>query len=127
GTTRLRIEEGKFPGPEASVDASPGDDRRRRAARVEADATRIEKLHPARRPQIELATRFQEELALFGEEERKAGEVDDLLVGLYLREVGIDRDVGRQRRRDPELGVDAALAADVTILGRSADAIVLRL
>ena len=28
GTTRLRIEEGKFPGPEASVDASPGDDGR---------------------------------------------------------------------------------------------------
>src|SRR2546421_1681491 len=38
-------------------------------------------------------------LALLGKEEGKSGEVDDLLVGFYLREVGADRDVRGQRDR----------------------------
>src|SRR2546427_10775183 len=71
--------------------------------------------------------RFEEELALFGEEERKSGEVDDLLVGFYLREVGTDRDVPGQRRRDAELGVDPALAPEIATHCLSADAVVLRL
>src|SRR5207253_655733 len=39
-------------------------------------------------------------------------EVDDLLVGFHLREVGAERHVGGQCRREAELGVDPALPSD---------------
>jgi len=59
GGASLRVEEAELPLPEPSVDPSPCDDRHGRAARVEADAARIEQLHPARRAQVELAARFE--------------------------------------------------------------------
>src|SRR2546425_10414525 len=96
----LRVEHTDPPWPEPPVEPAPGEDRHRRTTRVEADAARVEQLHPARRPQVELPARFEEELALLGKEERKSGEIDDLLVGFYLREVGADRDVRGQRRRE---------------------------
>src|SRR5205807_4934316 len=106
---------------------APREDRQRRTARVEANAARVEQLHPSRCAKVEQAARFEEELALFGEEERKSGEVDHLLVGFHLREVGVDGDVRRQRRRGAELGVYPALAAEITARCLPADAVVLRL
>src|SRR5207244_10950703 len=123
----LRLEDTDPPRPEPSVEPAPCEDRHRRTPRVEADAARVEQLHPARRPQVELPARFEEKLALLGKEERKSGEIDDLLVGFYLREVGADRDVRGQRRRDAELGVDPALAAEIAAHCLPADAVVLRL
>src|SRR5205814_7972656 len=123
----LRVEDTDPPRPEPPVEPTPREDRHRRTTRVEADAARVEQLHPARRPQVELPARFEEELALLGKEEGKSGEVDDLLVGFYLREVGADRDVRGQRRCAAELGVDPALAAEIAAPCLSADAVVLRL
>ena len=77
GAACLRIEGAEFPGPEASVNPSSRDERHRRAARVEADAARVEQLYAAPRPEVELSARFEKKLALFGEEEGKSGEVDD--------------------------------------------------
>jgi len=123
----LRVEHTDPPWPEPPVEPAPGEDRLRRTARVEADAARIEQLHPARCAEVDQAARFEEELALFGEEERKAGEVDHLLVGLHLREVGGDGEVRGQGRRDAQLGVCPALAAEITARCLPADAVVLRL
>src|SRR3989442_13704946 len=122
-----RIEHADPPWPEPPVEPAPGEDWHRRTTRVQADAARVEQLHPARRPQVELPARFEEELALFGEEEGKSGEVDDLLVGFYLREVGAHRDVRGQRRREAELGVDPALTAEIAAHCLPTDAVVLRL
>src|SRR3989442_8506505 len=122
-----RIEHADPPWPEPPVEPPPGEDRHRRTTRVEADAARVEQLHPARRPQVELPARFEEELALLGKEERKSGEIDDLLVGFYLREVGADRDVRGQRRRDAQLSVDSALATEIAAHCLPTDAVVLRL
>src|SRR5437773_2082320 len=123
----LRVEDTDPPRPEPPVEPTPREDRHRRTTRVEAEAARVEQLHPARRPQVELPARFEEELALLGKEEGKSGEVDDLLVGFYLREVGADRDVRGQRRCDAELSVDPALAAEIAAHCLPADAVVLRL
>src|SRR5437773_1763947 len=123
----FRVEDTDPPWPEPPVEPAPGEDRHRRTTRVEADAARVEQLHPARCPQVELPARFEEELALFGEEEGKSREIDDLLVGFYLREVGADRDVRGQGRSDAELGVDPALAAEIAARCLPADAVVLRL
>src|SRR6266487_3022705 len=123
----MRVEDTDPPWPEPPVEPAPGENRHRRTAGVEADAARIEQLHPARCAEVDQAARFEEELALFGEEKRKSGEVDHLLVGFHLREVGIDGDVRGQRRRDAELGVDPALAAEITARCLPADAVVLRL
>ena len=60
GAACLRIEGAEFPGPEASVNPA-----------------RVEQLYAAPRPEVELSARFEKELALFGEEEGKSGEVDD--------------------------------------------------
>ena len=51
----------------------------------------------ARLPVVEEAGALGEELALLGEEQAEAREVDDLLVGLDLREVGLVGQIGRQR------------------------------
>src|SRR5438128_9296809 len=107
----LRVEDTDPPRPEPPVEPAPGEDRHWRTARVKADAARVEQLHPARRPQVELPARFEEKLALLGEEEGESREVDHLLVDFYLREVGAGGDVRGQRRRDTELSVDPALAA----------------
>src|SRR5437868_12432581 len=123
----LRVEDTDPPRPESSVEPAARDDRHQRTTRVQADAARVEQLHPARRPQVEFPARFEEELAFLGEEEGKSCEIDDLLVGFYLREVGADRDVRGQRRRDAELGVDPALAAQITARCLATHAVVLRL
>src|SRR5207247_9947160 len=123
----LRVEHTDPTGSKPPVEPAPCEDRHRRTTRVEADAARVEQLHAARRPQVELPARFEEKLALLGKEERKSGEIDDLLVGFHLREVGADRDVRGQRRRDAQLGVDSALAAEITPCSLPAAAVALRL
>src|SRR5205823_9733747 len=120
----LRIEDTDPPWPEPPVEPAPRDDRQRRTAGVEADAARVEQLHPSGCAEVEQAARFEEELALFGEEERKAGEVDHLLVGFHLCEVGVDGDIRRQGRRDAEPRGYAATAAEITACARPAEAVV---
>ena len=57
--------------------------------------------------EVEDAGVLEEELALLGEEQAELREIDLLLVGFGLREVGIDRRIEGQRRRDAGLEVDA--------------------
>src|SRR5439155_16424885 len=83
--------------------------------------------HPRRRAQVEQPARLEEELSLLRKEEWKAGEVDDLLIGLDLREVSVDGEVRGQRRRQPDLGVGADLAAEEVAPRLTAHAVVLGL
>ena len=57
--------------------------------------------------EAEQAGPFQEELALLGEEQAEAGEVDLDVVRLHLREVGIERGVQGEVGRDRVLHVEA--------------------
>ena len=72
---------------------------------------------PARWPdlaaEIEDPLALEKEVALLGEEQAEAREVDLLLVLLDLREVGVDRQVGGQPAREAVLHIDADVAADV--------------
>ena len=62
---------------------------------------------PGRRPaEGERALVLEKELALLGKEQAEAREVDLLLVGLDLREVGVVGEVGRQVLRDAVLHVE---------------------
>ena len=73
--------------------------------------------------EVEDAGVLEEELALLRVEEAELGQVDLLLVGFGLREVWVDRDVERQRRRHAQLEVDADLAVAVeAALADAADA-----
>ena len=80
---------------------------------ADADAAAEEELHRFRRSHREGAGVLEEERALLGEEKIEAGQVDLLLVGLDLGEVGVIGEIGRQARRHPELGVGAELGRGV--------------
>ena len=54
-------------------------------------------------------------MPLLRKEERKAGEVDDLLIGLDLCEIRPGRQIGGERRRDSQLRVHPGLPADETV------------
>ena len=58
---------------------------------------------------------LEEELALLGKEEAEAGQVDLLLVGLDLREIGVVGEVGREVRRHAVLRVEAERPANVVV------------
>ena len=61
--------------------------------------------------ELEDAGALEEELALLGKEHGKAREVHDRLVDFRLREVGVDRDFRRQRRREADLhGLESDIA-----------------
>ena len=88
----------------------------RRALVRQADVAAVEQLE-RRRPEVEQAHAhaqrvgaFDEELALLGKEQAEARQVDLLRVHFGLREVGVHREVGGQRRgRLPLQVVDADL------------------
>ncbi len=69
--------------------------------------------HRADGAEVERGRALGEELALLGEEQRKPREVDDLLVGLDLREVGLECQVGLQVRREADAGVEAVVGVGV--------------
>ena len=95
---------------------------RNRTPALEADAPAVEedrriaagvlagRLHAAER---ERALVLQEELALLREEQAEARQVDLLLIGLDLREVGVDREIGGEVLRDAVFHVDADVGRDV--------------
>ncbi len=61
------------------------------------------------RPELEHAGVLEEEVALLREEQVEARQVDLLLVGLDLREVGVDGEVPRQARGHAVLHVEAGV------------------
>ncbi len=89
------------------------------AAAEEQEQVFLRRPEPRRLPliagdvaEVERAGVLQEELALLGEEQAELGQVDLLLVGLGLREVGIDGDVEGQGRAQPGLHVEAGAAIE---------------
>ena len=84
-------------------------------------------------PEVEDAAAFEEEVALLGEEEAEAREVDLLLVDLDLREVGVVGEVRGQVLGDAVLDVDADVAGGVVadaardVAGQPADRVGLHL
>ena len=73
--------------------------------------------------ELEDARVLEEEVALLRKEQAEPRQVDLLLVGLDLREVGVDGEVPRQAARDAVLHVEAGLeVADRRRLGRHARA-----
>ena len=85
---------------------------------VEADAPAVEQhrrvaaaaRHAAEREGVAV---LEEELALLGKEQAEPRQVDLLLVGLDLREIGVEREVGDQVLRDGVLHVEPRVAAEV--------------
>src|SRR5258707_264848 len=55
---------------------------------------------------------LEEERPLLGKEELEGAEVEEHLIGLDLAEVGIEREVERERRRQPELEIGADVAVE---------------
>src|SRR2546428_212087 len=114
------------PGPAAAGPAPPAVDGHRRACRIEPNPSRIEHLHPARRPEVEQPTRFQEKLPLLGKEKGKAGQVDYLLIDLDLGEIGACSEIGRDCRRHRYLHIETGLSPQKRIPDLRAGAVVFR-
>ena len=79
----------------------------------EPDPAREEEVHLLGLPELEGGGVFEEEGALLGEEEVEAGEVDLLLVGFDLGEVGVHGEVGGELRGDAPLHVESEVAEGV--------------
>ena len=71
---------------------------------------------------IEGTARFEEELSLFGEEDREAGQVDDLPVRFDLGKVRVNRKVRRECRRNTQLGIHPCLGVAVAGLDHTVGA-----
>lgn len=92
--------------------ARPADDRHRLAVGREADPAGVEDLAEFLLAEAGEADPLEEEVALLGEEDREAGQVHALRVGLHLREVGPERGVEDERRRDADLRVEPRVEAE---------------
>src|SRR5205814_10327176 len=67
----------------------------------------------ARSAKVERALILEEELALFGKEQAESGEIDLLLVGFNLREVGVVREICGEALRDAVFHIPTEIAAEV--------------
>ena len=119
----LGVEQPEAPRPDAPGNAPTRDDRHRGACRIEPNPSRVEDLHPARRPEVKQPTRFQEKLAFLGKEQIEPRQIHLLLVDFHLREIRVVGEVGGQALRDPVLGVDAPVGVAVVRNSRAHGAI----
>ena len=83
-------------------------ERDRVAEGVETDAPTVEQLG-AELTEAERAAGLEKERSLLGEQDGEPGQIDHLTVRLHLGEVGVRREVERERRRGGKLGVQADL------------------
>ena len=126
GATGLRIEQPESPRPDAAGHAPPRDDRHRSACRTEPNPSRVEHLHSARRPEVEQATRFQEEFALLRKEKGKPRQVNHLLIDLDLGEIRAGGEIGRDRRHHWYLHIEAGFSPKKPVPDLCAGAVVFR-
>ena len=122
----LDVQRADRPAADAAGQARAGEQRNGIAGRRQADLPAEEEDHVLRRvlapaataaatatgvagAELEDARVLEEEVALLGEEQAEARQVDLLLVGFDLREVGVDREVPRQPGRDAVLHVEAGV------------------
>ena len=80
---------------------------------LQADLPGVKRRQDGLPCKVEGAARFEEELSLFGEEDREAGQVDDLPVRFDLRKVRVNRKVRRESRRNTKLGIHPCLGIAV--------------
>ena len=81
----------------------------------QANPAREEQIDGPRLSQLEELRVLEEERALLGKEQREPRQVDLLLVGLDLREVGVDRDIERQVGAHAPLDVETHVAGSTTV------------
>ena len=110
----LHVEQADVVASGLARQSAAADDRHRLAGGVQADAAAEEQIHLTRVADREEAGVLEEERPLLGEEQIEAIEIDLLVVDLDLGEVGVDRAVERQARRDVVLDVAAGV---VVVLG----------
>ena len=117
----LQVQQSDVGAAELSAQPRAPDDVDRLTARIEADAAREEQVDRLRLADLEQLRVLEKERPLLGEEQREAGQVDLLLVGFDLGEVGVDRGIERQVGPHPPLRVepDAAGAIDAARAERS--------
>src|SRR5262249_35610827 len=123
---RADVEQAEREAPRASRQPTPALDRHDAGA-VETDAAAVEQDWrgaptvagcTARAAEGKDALILQEELALLGKEQAEAGEVDLLLVGFDLREVGVVREIGGEILRHRVLRVAAEVGTVVRLQRR---------
>src|SRR5689334_1104329 len=100
---RLHLEHADVPPTDASDESRSAGNGNWRLVRCKPNTSRVEELQPAARREVEDATSFLEEAASFRKEERKAVEVDLLIVRFDLSEVRVGREIEREisRKRIP--------------------------
>jgi hypothetical protein len=89
---------------------------------LQADLPGVKRRQDGLPCKVEGAAGFEEELTLFGEEDREAGQVDDLPVRFDLRKVRVDREVRREGRRNAKLGIHPCLGIAVAGLDHTVGA-----
>ena len=113
------------PAAQAAADVDRND-----AAAIEPDAAAVKQRRRDAVPsapaeshaaaELEDAAAFQEEIALLRKAQRKARQVDLLLVDFDLREVGVVGEVGGQVRRDAVLQIAAEVGIPSLVTGGDA-------
>ena len=94
-------------------DLGPAEDRDLASRLVEADPARVEHLRLLRATEAQHLEVLQEDVPLLGQKEPEPGEVDDLVVEIDLREVGVHRDVPAHAA---DLGDDVDAAVEQVLL-----------
>src|SRR5439155_21891187 len=93
----------------ASGESPTSGERNGVAERIEPDPPAVEHRGMVDQPVLENATRLEEEVTLFGEKQRKPGQIDHLVVRFDLREISVSREVEREGWGGSELGIQAGL------------------
>ena len=106
----LHVQQADVVAAQLAAQASAADDVDRLAVGQQADAPREEQIDRLRLPELKELRVLEEERTLLGEEQREARQVDLLLVGFDLGEVGVDRQIERQVGAHAPLDVEADVA-----------------
>ena len=113
GVGGLHVEKADVIAAQLPAQASAGADVDRLTKLRNTDTAREEQINRLRLTELKGVRVLEEERPLLGEEDREPGQVHLLLVGLDLREVGVDRRVERQ------VGAHAPLEVEPDITGTS--------
>ena len=106
---RAHCEQADLVATNASGESRTSGERHGVAERIEPDPPAVEHRGMVDQPVLENATRLEEEVTLFGEKQRKPGQIDHLVVRFDLREISVSREVEREGWGGSELGIQAGL------------------
>ena len=126
GVSGLHVEEADVIAAQLPAQASAGQDVDRLTKLRNTDTAREEQVNRLRLAELKGLRVLEEERPLLGEEDREPGQVDLLLVGLDLREVGVDRRVERQVGAHAPLDVQPDITREVDLIGEHRPVVVAR-